>query len=467
MGVGSINHGWHITSWDVYDLTNYNKYCIIYSLGCHANRMDVDDAISEFFVFATDSTGAVAFTGNTRSGWFYVGDPMSLSSELDFYWWVGLFEYNQYRLGEALAFAKSATDINTVHPYSDWTLNLLGEPEMPIWKAGSFPSYLTAIHTTELEALPNVYDVHIEATGGADVENAFVCLWKGDEIYQRGYTDAAGDISFDIYPTTLGTMYVTVTKQNHIPYLGQATVAGNVPPVCITPADTSFFQCSAEEVALPVGCFDDDGNLASGPQLAKGPGQIIGGYWYYTPVDDDSVEVTIHCEDSLGFFCETTFIVLFDINDAPICFIPGDSLISQIAPPVEIVLPVAADDANGNVGECIILSGPGEITNGNWCYTPVNDEIIDVVLQFTDDCNASCQDGFQVTYEVMACGDPNADLIVNIFDITYLINFLYKDGAAPQPVEAGDADGSGAINLFDATYLITHLYKSGPAPICP
>jgi hypothetical protein len=50
--------------------------------------------------------------------------------------------------------------------------------------------------------------------------------------------------------------------------------------------------------------------------------------------------------------------------------------------------------------------------------------------------------------------------------VSYLINYLYKSGPAPVPVESGDADGSGTINLLDATYLINYLYKNGPAPIC-
>ncbi len=65
------------------------------------------------------------------------------------------------------------------------------------------------------------------------------------------------------------------------------------------------------------------------------------------------------------------------------------------------------------------------------------------------------------------CGDANGDGVHNIFDITFLISYLYIDGPAPDPLEAGDANGDGTINIFDATYLITFLYLGGPAPICP
>jgi hypothetical protein len=61
-------------------------------------------------------------------------------------------------------------------------------------------------------------------------------------------------------------------------------------------------------------------------------------------------------------------------------------------------------------------------------------------------------------------GDANDNGIVNIQDITFLINYLYKQGPAPYPVIAGDANCDGTVNIRDITYLINYLYKQGPAP---
>jgi Zinc carboxypeptidase/Immune inhibitor A-like, MAM domain/Dockerin type I domain len=65
------------------------------------------------------------------------------------------------------------------------------------------------------------------------------------------------------------------------------------------------------------------------------------------------------------------------------------------------------------------------------------------------------------------CGDANGSRVVNIQDITFLINFLYKGGQPPVPTQAGDANGDGITNIKDITYLINYLYKGGPIPICP
>ncbi len=71
-----------------------------------------------------------------------------------------------------------------------------------------------------------------------------------------------------------------------------------------------------------------------------------------------------------------------------------------------------------------------------------------------------------VTDPGFTCGDVNNDLSVNLLDITYLINFLYKDGPAPDNPPAADVNGDGNVNLLDITYLINFLYKVGAAPIC-
>ncbi len=65
------------------------------------------------------------------------------------------------------------------------------------------------------------------------------------------------------------------------------------------------------------------------------------------------------------------------------------------------------------------------------------------------------------------CGDANNDELVNIFDITHIIAFLYLGGPPPMPVvEAGNVNNDAEVNIFDVTYLIAFLYLGGPPPVC-
>jgi len=65
------------------------------------------------------------------------------------------------------------------------------------------------------------------------------------------------------------------------------------------------------------------------------------------------------------------------------------------------------------------------------------------------------------------CGDVDGSDNINIIDVTYLINYLYKAGLPPVPEEAADVNNDGGVNILDVTYLINYLYKDGPEPNCP
>ena len=64
------------------------------------------------------------------------------------------------------------------------------------------------------------------------------------------------------------------------------------------------------------------------------------------------------------------------------------------------------------------------------------------------------------------CGDVNGDDVINIFDITGLISYLYMEGTPPVDDWAADVNGDTVINIFDITYLIAYLYIYGPSPDC-
>ncbi|MCK4404078.1 MAG: hypothetical protein KAW02_03215 [candidate division Zixibacteria bacterium] len=61
-------------------------------------------------------------------------------------------------------------------------------------------------------------------------------------------------------------------------------------------------------------------------------------------------------------------------------------------------------------------------------------------------------------------GDCNSDGTIDIGDVVYLVNYLYKDGSAPDPLLAGDCNCDATVDLGDVVYLINYLFRQGSPP---
>ncbi len=87
----------------------------------------------------------------------------------------------------------------------------------------------------------------------------------------------------------------------------------------------------------------------------------------------------------------------------------------------------------------------------DWDFTIIENAVVICPVEDSCDCEP---------------GNCNGDVTINIFDITYLIAFLYKAGPAPVPYAlcSGDPTCDCLCNIFDVTHLISFLYKGGPPP---
>jgi hypothetical protein len=232
MGTGYVNHDLLIYSSDMDALTNGNKQTILYSMGCDPAAFDVSNCIAEHFV-RNSNGGGIAFIGNSRYGWYEWATFDTLSMGYDVHFFNSLLSENLYHLGAA--FSDHKNDGYQEYPGDEYyqycytELTLLGDPELPVWTEN--PAAFVISHPLSIPLSSSSFTVHVELTNGNNVQNAYVCLWKGSEIYQRGLTNSAGDAIFTITPLTGGSMTVTVTKQNFIPSEGFAQVIEeNVPP---------------------------------------------------------------------------------------------------------------------------------------------------------------------------------------------------------------------------------------------
>jgi hypothetical protein len=61
-------------------------------------------------------------------------------------------------------------------------------------------------------------------------------------------------------------------------------------------------------------------------------------------------------------------------------------------------------------------------------------------------------------------GDANGDYNINVSDVVYVINYLFKGGPAPVPLTVADLNCDEGISVSDVIYLINYLFKGGPPP---
>ncbi len=64
-------------------------------------------------------------------------------------------------------------------------------------------------------------------------------------------------------------------------------------------------------------------------------------------------------------------------------------------------------------------------------------------------------------------GDSNGDSLLNMSDLVYVVNYLFKGGPPPTPLQAGDLNCDSKTSLTDLYYLINYFFKSGPPPCIP
>jgi hypothetical protein len=66
-----------------------------------------------------------------------------------------------------------------------------------------------------------------------------------------------------------------------------------------------------------------------------------------------------------------------------------------------------------------------------------------------------------------ARGDVTENGVLDIEDVVFLLNFLYKGGPEPIPMEAGDLDYDLDVDSDDVMFLISYLFLGGPPPEIP
>ena len=228
MGTGWISHGELMYVSDVNGLSNGDRLSILFAVGCNPCDITTFTSIGEAFL-QHPTGGGIAFMGNSRTGWGGPPeDPDHYSVRQDRFFYRNLLDDGFERLGANFSDLKndefSPDDPYNLHQYCFTQLHLLGDPELAVWS--DEPQSLTVTHDATLPVGEyTTFPVEVYS-GGNPVDGATVCLSKGFDVYEVEET-VAGTATFGFTPDTVGTMSVTVTGHNYLPYEGNAVIQGD------------------------------------------------------------------------------------------------------------------------------------------------------------------------------------------------------------------------------------------------
>jgi len=123
---------------------------------------------------------------------------------------------------------------NYCHIFTHWN-NLMGESSLQMWTA--YPEMTTVTHPFSITKGQNYIDITVDKDNGP-VNDAWVTILMGDEIFESGHTNSQGFIRLPITSVETGEVLVTVTKKNHYPYQNSFQI--NDPGVAIGVAESPY-----------------------------------------------------------------------------------------------------------------------------------------------------------------------------------------------------------------------------------
>ncbi len=149
------------------------------------------------------------------------------------------------------------------------------------------------------------------------------------------------------------------------------------------------------------------------------------------------------CEDIINGY-DSKFLLSFGSFDQ---LEPGDSLNFAIAY-------VIGDSFH--VDPLDFLHDPGMVHPDSF-YAKLN--FADLVR------NALRAEKFYHNSYTIVSGDANADGIVDMLDLIYLIHYLFLNGDPPLPLRVADINADCMVDVADVVYLINYIMRGGPPPL--
>ena len=263
-GVSIWNHrmAWisQISCSDLDNLNNGWMLPVCLNITCSTGNWVSSTAISECLLregSTVQPQGAIAAIATATS---YTHTAFNNAMDASFF--HAFVTLGQYHVGDALAVGKAhflwqyegfSGGFPGPSDFCYWN-NLMGDPSLEVWT--DTPSLMAADYPSTISVGTNSVTVSVEDGSSQPLEGAYVHAYKRNETFYGEETDANGEVTLPIMATTVDTLFITVTKRNHRPVLGNVPVqssAHNIMPtsVAIDDDNTGYSQGNNNGVPNP------------------------------------------------------------------------------------------------------------------------------------------------------------------------------------------------------------------------
>jgi hypothetical protein len=401
---------------DVNNLTNTNKLPFIISGGCNNGIFHDGTCFGEYWLRATDSAGDP--TG--AIGCFMCADICSSTMPGRIAFTRMLAREEMHSMGGLFQGGISkCVDCFIVKDFIYpgliyYRMTVFGDPSL--WLRTDTPDTMSVSHDSLDACSDNSLSVTVNG-----IEGAQCALTSNYNIYGVGFTNSSGQATIDFWDDlpTDQDIILTVTGFNQIPYI-----------------DTVWEGTDIDNDGVGNSC-DNCPDTANADQ-ADGDGDGVGNVCDNCP-DTANANQTDTDSDGVGDVCDNCVNAAntnqedFDTDGV------GDSC------------DTCTDQDGDGYGD---PDFPENTCDDDNCPKVANADQAD---EDSDGWGDACS----------GCGDVNNDGVVSVLDITYLQNYIYYSGPAPNVMRSADVNCDCAINILDISYLIAYIYSSGPAPECP
>jgi hypothetical protein len=108
-----------------------------------------------------------------------------------------------------------------------------------------------------------------------------------------------------------------------------------------------------------------------------------------------------------------------------------------------------------------VPGNPGHLT---WQATQADTGIWIFSFLAADACVAVDTQQVTIRVGIPFCGDCSENGLIDPGDVIFLMNYLFRQGASPEPLCRGDGNCNDDVDVGDVVLLINYLYKGGVLP---